>query len=172
MGTSDKLHPEMSVPPIYLFTDGSFEFGRRAPGFGWVAATPDNRVLDQGSGTVADDGTRTFAGEAGAVLAALGWAVAAGYRTIYVHTDLESLARHFFRDRERGSHYSRRLFAFRQAHPEVELVVRKVSSAEPLLEKAHHLARAAMCPVDRDGVAELPEAISIARGLEAVPRAA
>ncbi len=133
---------ENNKPEITLFTDGAFRFGR-APSFGWLAVDQAGRKLAHGQGRCADDGTRSAAGEAAGALAALQWALAAGFKKVVLASDFASLAVHFVRPPQPTRVHLGRLFEFAQAAGDFSFVVQHVSSKHPHLESAHFLAREA-----------------------------
>jgi len=131
---------------ITLFTDGAFAFGSPRPAYGWVAVGENGkRPVATGSGQIPNDGSNNFAGEAAAAIAALEFAVTQGARVVHLCTDLATLGDHLmgrFPNCRRKS--AALLREFLSAHPDLQVVVTKVPSKHPFLEKAHHLARSAV----------------------------
>lgn len=130
------------APPsaLHIWTDGAHWFTRQL-GFGWVAFANGHECLKEGRGPVRDDGSRNFASESWAILDALEWAYSQGFRYAEVHTDLASMPTHL---RKRSRHerwHVVRLYDWLQAHPDLKVVIKKVSGAHPLHRRAHDLAR-------------------------------
>jgi ribonuclease HI len=128
---------------IEIYTDGAFSWARR-PAFGFVAIQDGSRQIGEGCGQVANDGSNNFAGEVAGVVCGLLFALQNGHTAVRVHTDFATMGRHVA-----GRTCSRRTWAanlrkFLGRHPELQVEVRTVSGTNPLLRKAHHLARAAV----------------------------
>jgi ribonuclease HI len=128
---------------VDVFTDGAFTWAKR-PGFGYVATTDGGRQIGEGSGQVPNDGSNNFAAEVAAIFAALVFAVQNGHHAVRVHTDFASMVKHISGRAPSRRAMVLRLRAFIARHPELKVEVLKVSSENPLLKKAHHLARAAV----------------------------
>jgi ribonuclease HI len=102
-----------------------------------------------GSGQIANDGSNNFAAEVAGIFAALIFAVENGYRAVCVHTDFATMHKHLsgrVTGQTKGSGRSMilKLKAYLQMHPQIEVEVRTERSSHPQLERAHHLARAAV----------------------------
>ncbi len=127
-------------PVIELYSDGSFFHGRQ-PTFGWVAATASARVLAEGVGRCRNDRTNNVAAEIGGALAALGWAVAQGFKCVRLHCDLVSLPTHFRRSDARPGTFAAAATAWLAAHPEVVIEFRFERDSHRLVRRAHDLSR-------------------------------
>lgn len=131
---------------IELFSDGGFNFGR-TPTCSWVAVSGDDGEVAHYAGRCPNDGSNNAAGEVLGALLGLQWAVAQGFRAIIVHSDLNSLAKHFdpFRIPRRKPRKNRVVLdqarQWVMEHPDVKLTFVYTPDSHPKIRKAHDLCR-------------------------------